>query len=63
MTEREWLRMLVEDVRAYFRYEAEPKKQKMQEDAMRETLHGYLAAREEEDFDADINSRSGLTGS
>lgn len=51
MTEREWLEQLFEDVRAYFRYEADPRRQKKEEEAMRETMHGYMLAREQDDFD------------
>jgi hypothetical protein len=51
MTEREWLLQLYEDVRAYFRYEAEPVKQAIKEQAMRKTVLGYQAALQEDDFD------------
>lgn len=50
-TQREWLQELFEDVRRYFRYEAEPEKQKKAEKLMRETMRGYMDAREHEDFD------------
>ncbi len=51
MTEREWLLTLFEDVRAYFRYEAEPGKQQQMEKNMRQTMYDYMAARDGDDFD------------
>lgn len=53
MTEREWLLALFEDVRAYFRYEAEPARQRKEEAAMRETMHGYMEARDRGDLDTE----------
>lgn len=51
MTEKEWLISLFEDVRAYFRYEAEPVRQRKEEAAMRETMQMYMEARDRGDFD------------
>lgn len=51
MTEREWLHQLFEDVRRYFRYEAEPEKQRKAEKQIRETMLDYMEAREQDDFD------------
>ena len=51
MTEREWLQMLFEDVRLYFLAEGNQAKQKREEAAMRETMNGYMEAREQDDFD------------
>ena len=51
MTEREWLQQLFEDVRGFFRYEAEPLEQAKREKAMRETMYGYMDAKEKDDFD------------
>ena len=51
MTEREWLLALFEDVRSYFRYEAEPVRQWKEEAAMRETMQGYMDVRDKGDLD------------
>lgn len=51
MTERDWLIQLFEDVRGFFRTEADPVEQAKREDAMRETMWGYMDARERGDFD------------
>lgn len=53
MTEREWLHQLLEDVRRFFRTEAEPDRHAKATEAMRETMCGVMDAMEQDDFDTD----------
>lgn len=53
--ERDLLQQLFEDVRGFFRHEADPAEQDKRSKAMRATAWAYMDARENGDFDGDKN--------